>query len=63
MDKKERKALRVLLSNYFSSEGCSCCRGGDHDKNQEAICKLLNFPKYSDDSGYQIYKYKTGSDE
>lgn len=53
------KKARRLISDYMSSEGCSCCRGGDHDEHKEAIAKLLKVPKYKDKSGYNFYKYKT----
>lgn len=51
--------IRNALANYMSSEGCSCCRGNDYDKNREILAKLLNVEKYDDNSGYNFNKYST----
>lgn len=57
-----RIAVRRALADYISSEGCSCCQRVDaHKEAAEALGKLLRVRKYSDGSGYDFYRYKTGS--
>lgn len=58
-----KKQLREAVANYMWSEGCSCCRGSDHDAHAEALAKLLSIKKYSDGSGYDFYSYRTGADK
>lgn len=55
MTEQELRALRRAFSDYKRSEGCSCCRGDNHDAHGEVIGRLLGFPRYSDDSGYDFY--------
>lgn len=55
MNEQELKALRRAFRDYKRSEGCSCCRGDDHDAHGDVIGRLLGFPRYSDDSGYDLY--------
>lgn len=64
--KESRKARKQLLrdlktavADYMSSEGCSCCEGGDHSEHKAVIAKLLKVPKYDDGSGYDFNKFKT----
>lgn len=52
---KLMEALRTAIANYMTSEGCGCC--GDYDSHKEhtdVLGKLLNVPKYSDNSGYDF---------
>lgn len=58
-----KKQLREAVANYMYSEGCSCCRGNDHDAHAEALAKLLSVKKYSDGSGFDFYSYRTGADK
>lgn len=53
-----KKKMRGAISDYMRSEGCSCCRGNDHDEHAERIAKMLNVKKYSDGSGYNFTKYR-----
>ena len=54
---KLRKEMREAFAGYKKSEGCCCCEGENHDKDEEIIAKLLNVPKYKDGSGYDFYKF------
>ncbi|MES2620188.1 MAG: hypothetical protein V4615_04980 [Bacteroidota bacterium] len=54
-----KKQLREAVANYMSSEGCSCCRGYEHDANAAVLAKLLSVKKFSDGSGYDFYSHRT----
>lgn len=54
-----RKQVRQAIADYMKSEGCSCCRSGDHTKHEATIAKMLGVKKYSDGSGYDFTKYQT----
>ncbi len=57
---REKEKIRIALGNYIKSEGCSCCQNvALHEKAQEELAKLLDVPKYKDDSGYDFYKFAT----
>jgi hypothetical protein len=50
--------IRQAFSNYYRSEGCSCCRNEkEHDKAEEKLAEILKPDKYEDGSGYDWYKY------
>ncbi len=52
--------IRRAIANYMRSEGCSCCQDYDnHEKYKARIGKLLNVPKYSDDSGYDFSQFRS----
>lgn len=62
MTRKERADMRRLIADYMSSEGCSCCRDiPAHEKHKAALGKVLAVKKYSDGSGYDFGRYKTGA--
>ncbi len=44
--------IRQAVADYMWSEGCSCCRSGNHDENGERLAVLLGVKKYEDGSGY-----------
>jgi len=47
--------LKNCFQGYWQSEGCSCCQNVDEHKHySNSIGELLNFPKHSDDSGYDF---------
>jgi len=52
--------VRQAVADYMYSEGCSCCRGNNHDANKETLAKLLKVPKYKDNSGYDFGKFRSG---
>jgi hypothetical protein len=52
-----RAALRTAVADYLWSEGCSCCRGGDHDEHRAALGKLLKVP--AKDGFHNFNKYRT----
>jgi hypothetical protein len=52
-----RNEIRTAVANYIDSEGCSCCRGSNHEKDMEILAKLLKVPKYKDGSGYDFSKF------
>lgn len=58
--RKFRQQMRTALADYMYSEGCSCCQGSDHDEHKAVLGKLLNVPRYSDGSGYDFSKYRSG---
>lgn len=52
-------SVRTAVAEYRRTEGCSCCEDHDgHDRATARLAKLLNVPKYSDDSGYDFSKSK-----
>lgn len=63
MSKKPRSLnvqIRQALADYMRSEGCGCCRDRDaHTAAQERLGKLLNVPKYADNSGYDFSKFRS----
>lgn len=61
MTRKERAELRRLIADYMSSEGCSCCRNIEaHEKHAASLAKAVGVPKYSDGSGYDFARYRSG---
>jgi len=60
MTPKERRELRQAFADYVFSEGCSCCRGEDHDKHLRRLAKLLKVPNYPDNSGPDFYRFRSG---
>lgn len=58
MTPEERIAIRRLVADYMSSEGCSCCRDiSAHEKHAAALAKALRVKKYGDGSGYDFARY------
>jgi hypothetical protein len=62
MKKIDIKKLRSLIADYISSEGCSCCRGENHNIHKKRIAELLKVPMYKDKSGYNFGKYESRKD-
>jgi hypothetical protein len=56
------RQLRQAVADYMRSEGCSCCRGDNHDAHKEVIAELLGVQKYSDGSGYDFRPYQTAEE-
>lgn len=54
-----RDVLRQAVADYIGSEGCSCCRGSDHDEHQATLARLLHVEAYPDGAGYNFPKYKS----
>ena len=52
-------SLRTAVADYIGSEGCSCCRGFNHDEHEKELGKLLAVPKYDDDSGYNFSQFQS----
>lgn len=51
----ELKKIRVQLSRYIKTEGCSCCQNVEpHRKAQDTLGELLVFKQYDDKSGYDF---------
>jgi hypothetical protein len=59
MTKPTIPEIRRAVADYMRSEGCSCCRGGDHDQHAEKLAKLLNVPEYDDGSGYDFARFQS----
>ncbi len=58
------RAIRQAVADYMSSEGCSCCQDIDaHKEHEKILAKLLRVPLYSDGSGYDFFKFKSGKKE
>lgn len=55
----DRVMLRRAIANYIGSEGCSCCRGRDHEEHKAVIARLLKVRRYKDDSGWNFGHYKS----
>lgn len=54
------KKVRSAVANYMRSEGCSCCRDSDaHFVHENILGKLLNVPRYKDESGRNFKKFET----
>ena len=54
--------IRQAVADYMHSEGCMCCRDVEAHKQHEAVlAKLLGVPMYSDRSGYNFAKFRTGA--
>jgi hypothetical protein len=49
--------IRRAVAEYIASEGCSCCRGKDHDKHAAQLAQLLGVPQYEDGSGFDFYRF------
>lgn len=61
---KKLQQIRTAIADYMSSEGCSCCRDYEaHLEHQEVLGKLLEVPKYSDESGYDFSLFRTNQDK
>jgi len=56
---KQIKEIRTAVADYMYSEGCSCCRGLEHDANAARLGKLLKVPPYPDGSGHDFSKFRT----
>ena len=47
--------IKKAFVDYYDSEGCTCCENvEEHKIALDKIAALLNFKKYSDNSGYNI---------
>ena len=58
--KPDIEAIRTAVADYMRSEGCGCCRDHEaHEKSAEQLAELLNVPAYSDNSGYDFYRFRT----
>jgi hypothetical protein len=52
--------VRRFFADYVKSEGCFCCQSIDSHKDAlEKLALLLDIERYSDGSGYDVYKYAT----
>lgn len=56
------KKIRELVANYMGTEGCPCCEGKDHEKNESILAEALQVEKYEDGSGYNFAKYRSNTD-
>ncbi len=45
-------AIKIAVSRYIETEGCSCCASIQHPARRAALLRLLGFPRYKDGSGY-----------
>lgn len=51
--------IRRAVADYMGSDGCACCRGDEHDDHAAALAKLLEVPRYADDSGYDFHQFRS----
>ena len=57
----ELAKVRQAVADYMGSEGCGCCQKTfEHDAHTAALGKLLKVKKYSDGSGYDFRRHRTG---
>lgn len=57
-----RKAIRTAVADYIQSEGCSCCRGHNHEEHKIKLAKLLGVKPIKDGKNepwYDFNKYAT----
>ena len=60
MKTRERDELRRAVADYMQSEGCSCCQDDvAHAQAEEELARLLDVPRYSDDSGFNFDQFAT----
>ena len=52
-----KEKIREAVANYMQSEGCGCCTGSEHSKNEIILAELLDVPQYKDTSGYDFSKF------
>lgn len=57
--KYNNNRIRTAVADYMRSEGCSCCRGKDHDKHATKLAMLLKVDPYDDASGWDFNKYSS----
>ena len=50
-----KKKVRIALTEYVRSEGCSCCRGHNHDEHANQLGELLGYQQYKDSTQYDLY--------
>ena len=43
--------VRRALADYMGSEGCSCCRGDDHEEHKKRLAELLDVTPREDGIG------------
>ncbi len=56
----DKKEVREAIANYMSSEGCSCCRDDEgHDEHKTKLAGMLDVERYSDNSGWDFYQYRS----
>jgi hypothetical protein len=55
-DQDPLKEIKEAFQRYRRSEGCGCCSVLiDHREATDDLGRLLGFPRYDDDSGYNFY--------
>lgn len=53
---KKIDKIKIAFAKFYQSQGCSCCRNEEkYHLATEELGKLLGFPRYNDDSGYDFY--------
>lgn len=52
MHQSELEKMRQAVADYMQSEGCSCCRGSDHDKHRARLAELLKVPPHPEDKTF-----------
>jgi len=63
MTRQELMEIRRAFADYLSSEGCSCCQNVEkHAEAAQRLGILLKVPRFSDGSGYDFWKFKTGAE-
>ena len=54
--------IRQVVADYMQSEGCTCCQNVEaHKQHTALLAKLLRVPMYSDKSGYDFARFRTGA--
>jgi len=50
--------VRTAFAEYRRSEGCMCCQDKErHEEAENRLGKLLDIPRYADDSGYNFTQF------
>ena len=59
---QQSRKIRRAVADYMGSEGCTCCQDVEaHRAAQKVLAKLLKVPMYSDKSGWNFAKFRTGA--
>lgn len=57
---EKMQQVRQALADYIRSEGCSCCQNVPaHQAAAERLAKLLDVPRFDDNSGYDFWSFAT----
>jgi hypothetical protein len=63
MEQDKKEEIRTAFSEYYKSEGCSCCSDPkNHLIAEKKLAELLDAEPYIDESGFNWYQYAKKND-